>query len=68
VNPVLKVTDGTLDGTRTLTISSPANDSGALTIDYAPGVPISVDVTAASCGLRAIIPAAANVVVQYHAR
>jgi hypothetical protein len=68
VNAVLRVSDGTPGGTKTITLVAAANDSGPLAIPYSAGSPIAVGVsTAASCG-GGIPPASANVVVQYHAR
>lgn len=61
-NAVVRVTDGTTP--QTVTVSAAANDSGALTQNYAAGAAITVSVsTAASgCGTN---PADANVSVQY---
>jgi hypothetical protein len=63
---VIRVSDGTTAGTRTLTIAALANDSGALAINYAAGIPITVGVsTSAAC---AIPPVSATAVVQYKGR
>ena len=65
-NAVVRVSDGTTAGTRTVTIAAATNDSGALSINYAAGVPVTVSVSVtAAC---TIPPASATVVVQYRAQ
>ncbi len=61
-NAVVRVTDGTTP--QTVTVSAAANDSGALTQNYAAGavITVSVSTAAAGCGTN---PADANVSVQY---
>ena len=67
VNGILRISDGTPTGTHTLTINGAANDSGALTINYAAGMPITEAVSTAAQGCKAP-PLAANVLVQYKAQ
>jgi hypothetical protein len=66
-NAVVQISDGTPDGTTTLTLTAAANDSGPLAVSYAAGVPISVGVStrAMECDTR---PQGANVLVQYKGR
>ena len=65
-NAIVKISDGTPAGTRTLTIAAAASDSGVLAINYAAGVPVTVGVsTTASCSVP---PASAMVVAQYRAQ
>jgi hypothetical protein len=61
-NAVLRISDGTTAAT--LTVAAAANDSGPLAIEYAANAPVSLSVaTGAACS--GILPAVANVVVQY---
>jgi uncharacterized repeat protein (TIGR03803 family) len=64
---VLRVTNGTAAGTISLPLPGSSNDTGAISINYAAGVPISVGVGVAAAGCRTT-PQDANVVVQYKAR
>lgn len=66
-NAVIRISDGTVAGTRTLTLGGAANDSATIAINYAAGVPIVLDLStaAARCGTR---PSDANVLVQYKGR
>ncbi|HWW87355.1 MAG TPA: choice-of-anchor tandem repeat GloVer-containing protein, partial [Vicinamibacterales bacterium] len=66
-NAVIRVSDGTPAGTRTLTLTSAANDSGPLAVDYSAGTPITVGIStrAVGCNTR---PQDANVLVQYKGR
>jgi len=66
-NAVVQITDGTPAGTKTLTLTAAANDSGPLAIDYSAGTPILVSVStrAVGCGTN---PQNANVLVQYKGR
>jgi hypothetical protein len=67
-NAVLQVSDGTPAGTKTLTVTAAANDSGPIAVNYSASAPIRVSVsTPATCdgGQQ---PAVANMVVQYKAR
>jgi hypothetical protein len=66
VNAVLKVSDGTISGTHTLTITNALNDSGTISVNYSAGAPITMSVSTAPTGCR-IIPSLANVLVQYKA-
>jgi len=63
---VLRVSDGTVPGTKTLPIVAAANDSGVLAVNYAAGIPVTVGVSViAACSSP---PSNSNVVVQYKAR
>ncbi len=65
-NAVVQVSDGTVAGTVTLTISTAENDSGSVSVNYSAGTPIRVSVlTAAQCSTP---PALVNLVAQYKAR
>jgi hypothetical protein len=76
VNAVLTVSDGTAGGTRTLTITGAANDSGPIAVSYAAGATLTLRVsTAASCFGSAGPPATpggapslVNALVQYKAQ
>jgi hypothetical protein len=59
---VVKISDGTVAGTATLTLSSADNDSGPIAINYAAGTPITVSVS------KSPPVCSANVVAQYKAR
>jgi len=66
-NGVISLSDGTPAGTRTLTITDAANDSGPIAFNYSAGATLTLSVsTAASvCGRP---PMFVNVVVQYKAQ
>jgi hypothetical protein len=66
-NAVIQISDGTPAGTKTLTLTAAANDSGPLTVNYSAGTPILVglSIRAVGCGTR---PQNANVLVQYKGR
>jgi hypothetical protein len=66
-NAVIQISDGTSAGTKTLTLTAAANDSGPLAVNYSAGTPILVGVSirAIGCGTR---PQNANVLVQYKGR
>jgi hypothetical protein len=61
-NAVVRLTDGT--SAQNLTVTSTANDSGAISQNYAAGaaLTVSVQTAAAGCGTS---PSDANVIVQY---
>jgi hypothetical protein len=61
-NAVVRLTDGTT--AVNLTISGATNDSGALTQNYAAGIPLSLSVQTAAAGCSTA-PADANVTIQY---
>jgi len=63
VNPVITISDGTAGGTRSLTISAAANDSGTLTLNYSAAALLTLSAThGTGCKTTA---AHINVVVQY---
>ena len=66
-NAVIRISDGTPAGTKTLTLTAAANDSGPLAVNYSAGAPILVGVSirALGCATR---PQNANVLVQYKGR
>ena len=66
-NAVIQISDGTPAGTKTVTLTAAANDSGPLAVNYSAGTPILVGVSirAVGCGTR---PQNANVLVQYNGR
>jgi hypothetical protein len=66
-NAVLRISDGTVAGTKTILVSAAANDSGVLAVNYSAGIPVTigVSVTAACTGIP---PVNANAVAQYHAQ
>jgi hypothetical protein len=66
-NAVVQITDGTPAGTKTITLTAAANDSGPLAVNYAAGTPILVGlgIRAVGCGTK---PQNANVLVQYKGR
>jgi uncharacterized repeat protein (TIGR03803 family) len=65
-NAVLQLTDGTAAGTRTLTLTTAATDSGSVSLDYAAGATLRVGISVPSnCRTD---PQNANVVVQYRGR
>ena len=63
-NAVIQLSDGTVGGTRLLSIASAANDSGAISVNYAAGVPITIGVSTKMVGCNTR-PQDANVTVQY---
>lgn len=66
-NLALQLSDGTLAGTATLTVTAAANDSGPLSLDYAAGSALKLTVLpSGQCEMAS--PASINVVVQYHGR
>jgi hypothetical protein len=66
-NAVVQISDGTPAGTKTLTLTAAANDSGPLAVNYTAGTPISVGVISRSVGCSTA-PKDANVLVQYKGR
>jgi Collagen triple helix repeat (20 copies) len=63
-NAVIQITDGTPAGTKTITLTAAANDSGPLAVNYSAGRPILVglSIRAVGCNTK---PQNANVLVQY---
>ena len=63
-NAVIQITDGTPAGTKTITLTAAANDSGPLAVNYSAGRPIllGLSIRAVGCSTR---PQNANVLVQY---
>ena len=66
-NAVVQVSDGTPAGTKTLTLTAAAGDSGPLAVNYSAGTVLTVGIStkAAGCNTR---PQDANVLVQYKGR
>ena len=62
---VVSISDGTPAGTRTITIAGATTDSGALSIDYSAGIPVTIGVSVTAACSRP--PVRANVVAQYKA-
>jgi hypothetical protein len=65
-NAVIQITEGTATGTRSLSLSGAANDSGVLALNYAAGTPLKITVLPPS-GCK-VWPASVNAVVQYQGR
>lgn len=65
-NAVIQITDGTSAGTRDLSLSSAANDSGVLSLNYTAGTPLKIGVLS-PVGCK-VSPASVNIVVQYQGR
>jgi hypothetical protein len=65
-NAVIQITDGTSAGTRDLSLSSAANDSGVLSLNYKAGTPLKIGVLP-PVGCK-VSPASVNIVVQYQGR
>ena len=63
-NAVIQISDGTAAGTKTITLTAAANDSGPLAVNYSAGTPILValSIRAVGCSTK---PQNANVLVQY---
>ena len=66
-NAVLRISDGTLAGTKTILLSAAANDSGALAVNYSAGIPVTIGISV-SAACSATPPLGANAVAQYNAR
>jgi hypothetical protein len=66
-NAVIRLTDGTVSGTATVTLTAAANDSGPASINFTAGIPITIGVSVLPAGCRTN-PANANVLVQYKGR
>ena len=62
----VQITDGTSAGTRDLSLSSAANDSGVLSLYYKAGTPLKIGVLP-PVGCK-VSPASVNIVVQYQGR
>jgi len=65
-NAALQLSDGTVAGTSTLSLAAAANDSGALSLNYAVAVPLKLSVLPLAGCL--VPPLSINVVVQYQGR
>jgi len=66
-NGVISLSDGTPAGTKTLTVTGAANDSGPITVNYPAGAILTVSVSAAASECSRS-PLFVNVVVQYKAQ
>jgi hypothetical protein len=65
-NAAIQISDGTATGTRSLSLSGAANDSGVLALDYAAGTRLKITVLPPR-GCK-VWPASVNAVVQYQGR
>ena len=66
INEVIQITDGTATGTRSLSLSGAANDSGVLAVNYSAGTPLKITVLPPSGGKLWL--ASVFAVVQYQGR
>jgi len=67
VNGVLTLSDGTPAGTKTLTVTGTANDTGPIAVNYSAGSTLTLKVSTAASGCSRA-PLAVNAVVQYKAQ
>lgn len=67
-NGVLTVSDGSVAGTQSLTITGAANDSGPIAVNYPAGTTLTLKVTTAANCSGGVQPALVNIVVQYKAQ
>ena len=65
IKPVIRISNGA--ASRTLVLSSAANDSGTFSLSFAAGMQITLSVSTAAAGCGSVTPGLANVVVQYQA-